>query len=83
MDAHSKVTKVTKVSQCISYFLWKNDSIWYKDHLYICKNSQLKQKVLFELHTSPIGGQLGFLKILDGQKGFFGNVLNLMFEGLW
>ena len=37
-------------------FSWKNDSIWYKDHLYICKNSQLKQKILLELHTSPLGG---------------------------
>ena len=35
---------------------WKNDSLWYKDHLYLCKNSQLKQKVLLELHTSPLGG---------------------------
>ena len=23
-------------------FTWKNDSLWYKDHLYLCKNSQLK-----------------------------------------
>ena len=23
-------------------FCWKNDSLWYKDHLYLCKNSQLK-----------------------------------------
>ena len=23
-------------------FIWKNDSLWYKDRLYICKNSQLK-----------------------------------------
>ena len=34
----------------------KNDLLWYKYRLYICKNSQIKQKVLFELHTSPIGG---------------------------
>jgi hypothetical protein len=41
-------------------FTWKNDSLWYKDHLYLCKNSQLKQKVLLELHTSPVGGHSGF-----------------------
>jgi hypothetical protein len=29
-------------------FTWKNDSLWYKDSLYLCKNSQLKQKVLLE-----------------------------------
>ena len=27
-------------------FCWKNDYVWYKYHLYICKNSQLKQKIL-------------------------------------
>ena len=27
-------------------FSWKNDSLRYKDHLYICKNSQLKQNIL-------------------------------------
>jgi hypothetical protein len=25
-------------------FTWKTDSLWYKDRLYLCKNSQLKQK---------------------------------------
>jgi hypothetical protein len=39
-------------------FTWKNDSLWYKDRLYLCKNSQLKQKILLELHTSPVGGHL-------------------------
>ena len=35
-------------------FSWKNDSLWYKDLLYLCKNSQLKQKILLEFHTSPL-----------------------------
>ena len=43
-------------------FSWKNDSLWYKDRLYLCKNSQLKQKILLELHTSPLGGHSRFLK---------------------
>ena len=30
-------------------FSWKNDSLWYKDRLSLCKNSQLKQKILLEL----------------------------------
>ena len=58
-------------------FSWKNDSLWYKYRLYLCKNSQLKQNILFELHTSPLGGHLGFLEnyhrvgqefFLDGLK---------------
>ena len=43
-------------------FSWKNDSLWYKDRLYIFKNSQLKQKIPLELHTSPLGGHSRFLK---------------------
>jgi transposase InsO family protein len=53
-------------------FTWKNNSLWYKDHLYLCKNSQLKQKVLLELHTSPVGGHSGFLKTYHRvKKDFF------------
>ena len=37
-------------------FSLKNDSLWYKDRLDLCNNSQLKQKLLLELHTSPLGG---------------------------
>jgi hypothetical protein len=37
-------------------FTWKNDSLWYKYRLYLCKKSQLKQKVLLELHTSSVLG---------------------------
>jgi hypothetical protein len=53
-------------------FTWKNDSLWYKDRLYLCNNSQLKQKVLLELHTSPVGGHSGFLKTYHRvKKDFF------------
>jgi hypothetical protein len=59
-----KVCKIIQQLQedlsALDKFVWKNDSLWYKDHLYLCKNSQLKQKVLLELHTSPIGGHSGF-----------------------
>ena len=41
-------------------FSWKNDSLWYKDRLYLCNNSQLKQNILLEFHTSSLGGHLGF-----------------------
>ena len=41
-------------------FSWKNDFLWYKDHLYIYKNSQLKQNILLEFHTSPLRGRSGF-----------------------
>ena len=49
----------------------KNDSLWYKDRLYLCKTSQLKHKVLLELHTSPLGGHSGFLKTYHRVKKEF------------
>ena len=52
-------------------FVWKNDSLWYKNCLYICRESQLKQKVLLELHTSLIKGHLGFLKTYHRVKKEF------------
>ena len=52
-------------------FVWKNNSLWYKDRLYICKNSQLKQKVLLELHTSPIGVTLDSYKPTIGSRTNF------------
>jgi hypothetical protein len=57
---------------------WKNDSLWYKDCLYLCKNSQLKQKVLLEFHTSPVGGHSGFLKTYHRvKKDFFWDGLKI------
>ena len=57
-------------------FSWKNYSLWYKYCLYLCKNSQLKQNILLELHTSPLGGQSGFLKTYHRvKKDFFWDVL--------
>ena len=62
-------------------FSWKNDSLWYKYRLYICKNSQLKQNILLELHASPLGGHSGFLKTYhEVKKEFFGLALNRIFK---
>jgi len=52
-------------------FSWKNDLLWYKYRLYLCKNSQLKQKILMELHTSPLGGHSIFLKTYHKVKKEF------------
>jgi hypothetical protein len=65
-------------------FVWKNYLMWYQDCLYLCKNYQLKYKVLLELHTSPIGGHLGFLKNYRMIKNIFSRkVLKLIFKSLW
>ena len=62
-------------------FSCKNDSLWYKDRLYICNNSQLKQNILLELHTSPLGGHSRFLKTYHRvKKNFFGMALNMIFK---
>ena len=55
------IQKIQKDPSVSDTFAWENDLLWYKDHLYICKNSQLKQKVLLKLHTSPTRGHSSFL----------------------
>jgi hypothetical protein len=78
------IQRLQQDSSASDTFTWKNDSLWYKDRLYLCKNSQLKQKVLLEFHTSPVGGHSGFLKTYHRvKKDFFGMALKLMFKGLW
>ena len=59
-------------------FTWKNDSLWYTDHLYLCKKYELKQKVLLEFHTSLVGGNSGFLKTYHRvKKEFFWDGLKI------
>jgi hypothetical protein len=70
------IQRLQQDSSASDTFTWKNDSLWYKDRLYLCKNSQLKQKVLLELHTSLVGGQSEFLKTYHMvKKEFFWDVL--------
>jgi hypothetical protein len=47
----------------IDYFSWKNVFLLYHDHIYLCKNSQLKLNVILEFHTSPIGGHSRFFRM--------------------
>jgi hypothetical protein len=65
------IQRLQQDSSASDTFTWKNDSLWYKDRLYLCKNSQLKQKVLLELHTSSVGGHSGFLKTYHRVKKEF------------
>ena len=37
------IQKLQKDPSVLDTFVWKNDSLWSKDRLYICNNSQLKQ----------------------------------------
>jgi hypothetical protein len=78
------IQRLQQDSSASDTFTWKNDSLWYTYCLYLCKNSQLKQKVLLELQTSPVGGHSGFLKTYHRvKKDFFGMDLKPMFKGLW
>ena len=65
------IRKLLQDSSTSDTFSWQNYSLWYKYHLYLCKNSQLKQKILMELHTSPLGGHSGFLKTYHRVKNEF------------
>jgi hypothetical protein len=65
------IQRLQQDSNASNTFTSKNDSLWYKNCLYLCKNSQLNQKVLLELHTSPVGGHSGFLKTCHRVKKEF------------
>ena len=36
------IQKLQQYPSTSDTFSWKNDSLWYKDRLYLCNNSQLK-----------------------------------------
>jgi len=55
----------------LDQFVWNDDFLLYRDHLYLCKNSQLKYKFLSELHNYPIGGHSGFSKTYHRIKNDF------------
>jgi hypothetical protein len=61
-NVRTLIQRLQQDSSASDTFTWKNDSLWYKYCLYLCNNSQLKQKVLLELHTSLVGGHSRFLK---------------------
>jgi hypothetical protein len=83
-EVWTPIQRLQQDSSASDTFTWKNDSLWYTNHLYLCKNSQIKQKVIFELHTSLVGGNSGFFKTYHRVKReFFGISLKLMFKGLW
>jgi hypothetical protein len=65
------IQRLQQDSSASNTFTWKNDSLWYKDRLYLCTNSQLKQKILLELHTSSVGGHSVFLKTYHRVKKEF------------
>jgi hypothetical protein len=51
------IQRLQQDSSAFDTFTWKNDSLWYKYRIYLCNNSQIKQNVILELHTSLVGGQ--------------------------
>ena len=65
------IQKLQRYPSISETFSWKNDSLWYKDRLYICNNSQLKQNILLEFHTSPLRALKIFKNLPHGQEGIF------------
>ena len=39
-----------------------DEVIYYKDQIYLAKNSKLKEKILLASHDSPLSGHQGFTK---------------------
>jgi hypothetical protein len=46
-------------------YSWHNDKLWYKGHLYLSKQPQLKSTMLSELHANPTVVHSGFTKTYD------------------
>ena len=63
-----------------------DDIIYYKDQIYLVPKSKLKQKILKEIHASPLAKHLGFLKTYRqlkerfSWKGLKGNLLQYIHE---
>ena len=70
-DVWTLIQKLQQDPSTSDTFSWKNDSLWYKYCLYLCRNSQLKKNITFELHTSPLGGHSRFLKTYHRVKKEF------------
>lgn len=49
-DKYENIYKIIKQLQedpnVVENIMWKNDFLWYQDHLHSCNDFQLKQKVL-------------------------------------
>ena len=70
-DVWTLIQKLQQDPSTYDTFIWRNDSLWYKDYLSLCKNSQIKQNILLEFHTSPLGGHSVFLKTYHRVKKEF------------
>ncbi|KAH9310418.1 hypothetical protein KI387_025453, partial [Taxus chinensis] len=79
VTTHTLIQNIQEDPSISDQFIWNRDTFWYKDQLYLCKNSTLKHHVLSELHSSPIGGHAGVLKTYhrvkkdlfwEGSKGY-------------
>ena len=58
------IQKIQQDPSTSNRFSWKNDSLWYKDRVYLCKNSQLKQKILREFSHLSLRRELRISKNL-------------------
>lgn len=61
-DTQSLIHNIKQGSITSNKFEWKGNALWYKDRLFLCKDFELKHKILAERHASPIGGHSRFLK---------------------
>jgi hypothetical protein len=52
-------------------YSWYNEDLRYKGCLYLCKQSQVKSIVFYELHASPTSGHSGFTKTQERVKHSF------------
>ena len=56
-----------------------DDIIYYKNQIFLVLESKLKQKILKEVHDSPLAGHMGFLKTYRRLKEKFSWKLKEMY----
>jgi hypothetical protein len=59
------IQQLQQDSQASPRYYWHNEEIFYKGHLYLSKQSNLKSPVLSKLHASPTIENLGFTKTYE------------------
>ena len=69
--ACKNIRKLQEDPNAVFKFMWKIYLLWYQYHPCLCNSSQLKHKILMELHTLAIVGHLVFLKTYHSIKKDF------------
>lgn len=67
----SIIQQLEKNASSIQGFSWQGGVFRFRDKVYLCKNSGIKEEILKEVHASSSAGLKGFLKTYHRAKQSF------------